>query len=185
MLCYGAKDLARSYRTVRDNTVKIAEEIPESKLDFAPAPGTRTFRQLLTHIALADSFSSLHREKKTSFEGFNFPELVGKMMAEEQKPRTKAELIAMLKERAEDTATWMETLSDDVLAEQFTQPPGMTPATKSRFEMIMSMKEHEMHHRGQLMLMLRLIGQVPHMTRAMQERFAARAADQQQQQRTH
>src|SRR4051812_17052783 len=42
MLCYGAKDLARSYRTVRGNTLKIAEEIPEAKLDFAPAPGTRT-----------------------------------------------------------------------------------------------------------------------------------------------
>ena len=178
MLCYGAKDLARSYRTVRENTVKIAEEIPESKLDFAPAAGTRTFRQLLTHIALADSFSSLHKERKTSFEGFHFPELVGQMMAEEQKPRTKAELIAMLKQRGDETARWMETLDDDVLAEPFTQPPGMAPATKSRFEMIMSMKEHEMHHRGQLMLMLRLIGQVPHMTRAMQERFAARAAQQ-------
>ncbi|MDQ1510363.1 MAG: hypothetical protein QOG50_2207, partial [Actinomycetota bacterium] len=39
MLSYGAHDLARAYRTVRANTVKIAEEIPESKLDFAPAPG--------------------------------------------------------------------------------------------------------------------------------------------------
>ena len=59
MLCYGAKDLARAYRTVRENTVKAAEEIPESQLDFAPAPGTRTIRQLLTHIALTDSFSEL------------------------------------------------------------------------------------------------------------------------------
>jgi uncharacterized damage-inducible protein DinB len=42
--------------------------------------------------------------------------------------------------------------------------------------MIMSLKEHEMHHRAQLMLMQRMIGQVPHLTRAMQERFAAAAA---------
>ena len=178
MLCYGAKDLARSYRTVRANTVKIAEEIPESKLDFAPAPGTRTIRQVLTHIALTDSFSDLHKEKRTSFDGFNFPELMGQMQAEEQKPRSKDELVAMLKERGEATAAWMESLSDDFLGEPFTQGPGMMPTSKTRFEMIMSMKEHEMHHRGQLMLIQRLIGQVPPMTRAMQERFAARAAEQ-------
>ena len=176
MLCYGAKDLARAYRTVRNNTIKVAEEIPESKFDFAAAPGTRTVRQLLTHIALTDSFSSIHKEKRTSFDGFNFPELVGKLTAEEQKPRSKAEVIAMLKERGEETAAWIESLGDEFLAEPFTQPPGQAPATKTRFEMIMSMKEHEMHHRAQLMLMQRMIGQVPHLTRAMQERFAARAA---------
>ena len=32
MNCYGGTDLARAYRTVRDNTIKIAEEIPESKV---------------------------------------------------------------------------------------------------------------------------------------------------------
>ena len=176
MLCYGAKDLARAYRTVRENTVKAAEEIPESQLEFAPAPGTRTIRQLLTHIALTDSFSAIHKEKRTNFDGFNFPEVVGKMMAEEQTPRSKAELIAMLKQRGAETASWIESLGDDFLGESFTQPPGVTPATKTRFEMIMSMKEHEMHHRAQLMLMQRMIGQVPHLTRAMLERFAARAA---------
>src|ERR1051325_11223469 len=79
MLAYGAQDLARAYRTVRANTITIAEEIPESKYDFAPAPGTRTVRQLLVHVALSDSFSTVHKEKRTSFEGFNFPELVAQL----------------------------------------------------------------------------------------------------------
>jgi uncharacterized damage-inducible protein DinB len=38
--------------------------------------------------------------------------------------------------------------------------------------MILSAKEHVMHHRGQLMLMQRMIGIVPHLTRAMQEWMA-------------
>jgi uncharacterized damage-inducible protein DinB len=42
--------------------------------------------------------------------------------------------------------------------------------------MILSVKEHEMHHRGQLMLIERLVGIVPHMTREMQSRLAAAAA---------
>src|SRR3954471_25030824 len=174
MNCYSGKDLARAFRTVRENTIKIAEEIPEPKLDFSPAPGVRTVRQLLAHIALSDSMSSVHKEKRTNFDGFNFPAMVGQMQADEAKPRTKAELIALLKQRGEETARWMETLTDDVLAEQFTQPRG-EPATKSRFEMIMSMKEHEMHHRAQLMLIERMLGIVPHLTRQMQERFAAQA----------
>ena len=94
--------------------------------------------------------------------------------AEEAKPRTKAELVELLKSRGEETAAWIDTLSDEFLAEPFTQPQGMTPPTKSRFEMIMSMKEHEMHHRGQLMLIERMLGITPHLTRQMQERFAAR-----------
>jgi uncharacterized damage-inducible protein DinB len=174
MNCYAGKDLARAYRTVRENTLKIAEEIPEDKYDFSPAPGVRTVRQLLTHIALSDSISTVHKERRTNFEGFNFPAMVGQMQADEARMRTKAEVIALLRERGEETAAWLEALGDDVLAEQFTQPRG-EPATKSRFEMIMGMKEHEMHHRAQLMLIERIIGIVPHLTRQMQERFAAAA----------
>ena len=53
-------------------------------------------------------------------------------------------------------------------------PQGVTPSEKSRFEMILSVKEHEMHHRGQLMLIQRMLGLVPHLTRQMQARLAQR-----------
>jgi uncharacterized damage-inducible protein DinB len=59
--------------------------------------------------------------------------------------------------------------------------PGMQPPAKSRFEMLLGAKEHEMHHRGQLMLMQRMIGLVPHLTRQMQERAARMQAAQQPQ----
>jgi uncharacterized damage-inducible protein DinB len=39
--------------------------------------------------------------------------------------------------------------------------------------MLLSSKEHEMHHRGQLMVIERILGIVPHLTRQMQERIAA------------
>jgi len=38
--------------------------------------------------------------------------------------------------------------------------------------MIMSVKEHEMHHRGQMMLIERILGITPHLTRQMQENMA-------------
>ena len=48
---YGAKEIAASFRTVRENTIKIAEEIPEDKYDFRPTPAQRTFAEQLLHVA--------------------------------------------------------------------------------------------------------------------------------------
>ena len=62
----------------------------------------------------------------------------------------------------------------DFLAETYTDPTGKNP--RSRLEGLLSPKEHEMHHRGQLMVIERMLGIVPHLTRRTQERMAARAA---------
>ena len=85
------------------------------------------------------------------------------------------EFIALLKANGEKWAGFLDGLSDSLLAEQVAMPEGTTPASKSRFEMIISVKEHEMHHRAQLFLILRMLGQTPHLTRHMQERMAAAA----------
>jgi uncharacterized damage-inducible protein DinB len=181
MTYYGSKELAASFRMVRDNTIKIAEEIPESKYDFRPAPDTRTVRDTLAHLAVSTGFQShVHTNKIADMSTLNFQELFQKFSAEESKPRTKAELIAYLKEEGDAFASFVEGLPEQFLAEQVTMRPGMQPANKSRFEMLLSAKEHEMHHRGQLMTYQRLIGQVPHLTRQMQERMAAMMASQQQ-----
>jgi uncharacterized damage-inducible protein DinB len=173
MTYYGGKDLAAAFRTVRDNTIKIAEEIPENKYDFKPAPDCRTVAQTLAHIAVSTGFQShVHGNKISDMKTMNFMELFQKFTAEEAKPRTKAELIAFLKTEGDKFAAYLESLPESFFAEQVTMPPGAQPPTKVRFEMLMSAKEHEMHHRGQLMTMQRMIGQVPHLTRQMQERVA-------------
>ena len=104
------------------------------------------------------------------------------MGAEEAKSRTKAEIIAFLKSEGERYASFVEGASDAFLSEPVMMPPGADPAAKSRFEMLLSPKEHEMHHRGQLMMLERMVGVVPHITRRSQERMAAAAAAAQQQQ---
>ena len=173
MTYYGSKDLAAAFRTVRDNTIKIAEEIPENKYDFKPAPDCRTVAQTLAHIAVSTGFQShVHGNKISDMKTVNFMELFQTFTAEEAKPRTKAELIAFLKTEGDKFAAYLESLPESFFAEQVTMPPGAQPPTKVRFEMLMSAKEHEMHHRGQLMTIQRMIGQVPHLTRLMQERVA-------------
>jgi uncharacterized damage-inducible protein DinB len=175
-MTYGSKELAASFRTVRSNTIKIAEEIPESKYDFRAAPDTRSIGGTLVHIALLSSFQ-LHMQgnRITDIVQVNFPELMQKVGGEEAKPRTKAEIIALLKSEGDKFAAYLEGLSDAFLAERVTMPSGAEPPTKSRFEMLLSPKEHEMHHRGQLMMLQRMVGLVPHLTRQAQERMAASA----------
>ena len=177
MTYYGGKELAAAFRTVRNNTIQTAEEIPEGQYVFKPAPDCRSIGQTLVHIALGPTFQrEIQGKKVTDVRNVNFGELVGKMMADEAHPRTKAETIAFLKSEGDSFAAYLESLPESFLGETVAQMPGAQPATKSRLEMLLSPKEHEMHHRAQLMTMQRMIGLVPHLTRQMQERMAQHAA---------
>jgi uncharacterized damage-inducible protein DinB len=175
---YGAKDLVGSFRTVRKNTMTIAQDIPEEKYGFRPAPDTRSVGELLAHISLSHGFQhQIHAlERRTSLAGFDFPALMQRLRAEEKAPRTKAQTLELLRTSGDQWAGWLDTLTDDFLSEQVAMPAGATPSSRTRFDMILSVKEHEMHHRGQLMLIERIIGIVPHLTRDMQARNAAAAA---------
>jgi uncharacterized damage-inducible protein DinB len=168
---YGGKEIAAGFRTVRKNTLTIAEDIPESLYDFRAAPDTRSVGQTLVHLAISPSFQlHVHGNKITDLKTVNFREFFQRFTDEEAKPRGKAEIIALLQSEGEKFASFVEGLPESSLAEQVTMGPGMEPAAKSRFEMLLGTKEHEMHHRGQLMLMERMNGIVPHLTRRMQER---------------
>ena len=179
MTYYGAKELARSFRTVRNNTIQIAEEIPESKYDFRAAPDCRSVAQTLVHIAYISALHlHLHQNRIADLNTVNFMEFFQPIGAEEAKPRTKAEIVALLRSRGDEFGSYLDKLSDAFLAESVTQPTGAEPGAKTRFEMLLSPKEHEMHHRGQLMVVQRMLGLTPHLTRQMQERMAQRAAAQ-------
>jgi uncharacterized damage-inducible protein DinB len=180
MTYYGAKELAASFRTVRKNTLIIANEIGEEHYGFRATPETRTVAQTLVHIAVISRLpEQIHQvERRTTLEGFDFPAFFGPILAEEQTPRTKAEIMTLLQDGGNRFATWLESVSDEFLGERVMMRTGMTPPFKSRFEMILGVKEHEMHHRGQLMLVERMIGIEPHLTREGRAFIAALAAKQ-------
>lgn len=180
MTYYGARELADSFRTVRNNTLKIAEEIAEDKYSFAAASGVRTVEKLLTHIALGNRFQHMFHavERRSNFDGLDFGKLMGQRMEDEAKPRTKAQVIDLLRKEGDTWTNFLSGLSEDFLGQAVQMPQGSTPPTKNRFEMILSVKEHEMHHRGQLMLVERMIGIVPHLTRDTQARMAQMQAQQ-------
>ena len=169
---FGATELANGFRTVRKNTIQVAEDIPESQYDFVAAPETMSVSAALRHLVYAPTmYEAMHREQRmTTLKGFDFGELVGRMGALEKQPRTKAEIVDLLKSEGERFAAWLASLTPDFLAETFTDNTGENPRT--RLESLLSPKEHEMHHRAQLMLIERMLGIVPHLTRQRQQRRA-------------
>lgn len=171
MSIYGGKELANAFRTVRKNTIQVAQDIPEDKYGFVAAPEVRTVARMLTHIAISTRISEdLNKKGVTTLVGFDFLGLIDKFNAEEAKPRTKTEILELLRTEGDKFAAWLETLTPEFLAETVTDPDGKT--LKTRFERLLTAKEHEMHHRAQLMLIERQLGIVPHLTRQFQERVA-------------
>ena len=174
-MIYGGKELAGAFRTVRKNTIQVAEDIPESKYSHVAAPEARSVAQMLTHIAIATRlWIDLNKNEITTMVGIDFPKIGETFRVEEAKPRSKGELIELLRTEGEKYASWLETLTPEFLAGVVTDPDGQT--TRTRFERILGAKEHEMHHRAQLMLIERMVGIVPHLTREMQARMAQAAA---------
>ena len=178
MSVYGGKEMAAAFRTVRKNTLQIAEDIPEDKYKFVPAPGVKPLAAQLAHIATVTRlWPEILKEGITTLVGFDFLSLRERLQAEETKPRTKAELLEFLQNEGEKFATWLESLNEEFLAGGVIDGDGKT--VKTRFERVLGAKEHEMHHRGQLMLVERQLGITPHLTRQAEERIkqlrAARA----------
>ena len=168
MSSYGGKEMATAFRTVRKNTIQVAEDIPEAKYGFVAAPEVRPVGRMLTHVAISTRiWEEVHKKRLTTLVGFDFFGMMDRFNAEEAKTRSKAEILELLRTEGEQFVAWLETLTPEFLAETVTEPDGK--AVKSRFERLLSAKEHEMHHRAQLMLIERQLGIVPHLTRQFNE----------------
>lgn len=165
MNLYGPKQLAESIRTVRRNVVLIAEDIHEDDYLFRPSVGSRSVAEILIHIAFFSNFDYLFHEEEhvTTVEAFDFGQFLKDSESHEKRTHTKSKLIQSLRDSGESWAEWVEFVPEQFLAEGVAQRDG---TLRTRFEMILGTKEHEMHHLGQLTVIERMLGIVPHSTRA-------------------
>ena len=161
---YGTRQLVDGMRAVRDDTIQIASDIPESSYDYRPTPETRSVSDTLVHIAWLWNFDRyLHDEAHLdSLEEVDFGAVIAQSRAEEMRQRSKSEIIELLRTEGERSLKWIEQLPDELLAERIRMPGG---GSTTRFEMLLGTKEHEIHHRSQLTVLQRLLGIVPHFTR--------------------
>jgi uncharacterized damage-inducible protein DinB len=176
MTYYGGKELAEAFRTVRRNTIQIAEDIPEEKYGYRATPESRSVAEELAHLASATWWHQVvHGNERKAFVTFeDFGTFMGKTAEMEKRLGTKPQIVDALRTQGEAFATFLESLTPEQLADRVGFPPPVQPSTKTRSEMLLAAKEHEMHHRAKLMVIERLLGIVPHLTRARQERQATR-----------
>ena len=174
MSLYGISQLADSFRNVRRNTIQLAEEIPEADYAFRPSPASRSVAETLVHIAWLGGADRVMHEGTPlgSFEGFDFAAFLESSEIEENRQRSKAEILELLRTEGDRWLAWIEQLPEGFLAEPFRLPDGMTV---TRFELLLGSKEHELQHRAQLTVIQRLLGLVPHFTRALPPRKAKAA----------
>src|ERR1035441_4458819 len=95
---YDAKDMARSFRTVRDNTIRVAEDIPEEHYGYRAAPEVKSVAQTLAHVAVAPRFPMrLHGDHITATEFAMFSAAMQRHAEEEAQLTTKAQILDALR----------------------------------------------------------------------------------------
>src|SRR6202047_33319 len=126
MSSYGGRELASAFRTVRKNTIQVAEDIPESQYGHVAAPECKSVGRMLAHIGIATRiWDEIHRKQRlTTLASINFLEWRDRLDAEEGKQRTKAEIVQLLRTEGEQFAAWLETLTPDFLVETMTEGDG-------------------------------------------------------------
>jgi uncharacterized damage-inducible protein DinB len=163
---YEPQQLASAIRTVRKNTIIVAEDIPEESYGYRVTPDSRSVAETLLHIASAPQIDYyVHgSDPISSIEDFQlFGTILREAPINENLPYSKAQIIDLLRTDGEKWAELVERIPQPKADELVTMPNGAP--SKSRFELLQGTKEHEMHHRAQLMVVERLLGVVPHLTR--------------------
>jgi len=145
MNLYEPRQLADGMRVVRKNTIAIAEDIPEAQFDYRPVPHSRSVRETLLHMASMTFFDfHIHEEeRRTSMEGFDFRGFFAELRTYEKGGFSKDEILTVLRDEGERWCEWVEKLPEERAAEIVSRGAAVG---KSRFEMLIGTKEHEMHH---------------------------------------
>src|SRR5438128_9184434 len=128
MSLYGPKQLAGSMRTVRKNTILIAEDIPEKDYGYRPVPESRSVTETLVHIVFRSQLDRyLHEEKHlSSLEGFDFGALFQKSKLEER-ARSQDQIVDLLRTEGERWSRGVKVLAHAVLAEDMRMAGGASP----------------------------------------------------------
>src|SRR5688572_29651442 len=139
--------MIRGYTAIQRDLLEAAELMPEADYAFRPTPETRPFGQLIAHVALSQfGFCSF-------LQGGPSPKAAEK----EETPRSKAVLIALLKE----SATFCNPLVTGMTDEGMMQLVKVGAIEGARGLMLIGLSVHGNEVYGTIAVYLRLKGLVP------------------------
>ena len=158
-----------SWKGIRQDGITAVEEFPADEWDFRAAADVMTFGEIARHILQAgDGLSGMLLAGEGSFQG---PEFRSKLETQFRPVAPGAAgLAAALRQSIEERTAAAAGKPRDFWDGMVTRFDGMRV---TRLEMLQTIKEHELTHRQQLFLYLRIKGIVPVTTRRRLARQAA------------
>ena len=139
------------------------EDFPAGELDYKPTPEVESFREIARHILNAsDGLLGLLLSGADDFTGPNFGDRLKPYMRTLPESGGAPELAAALRDSIAQRTDELAAKSPEFLAHIITRFDGQK---LTRLEMVQFIKEHELTHRSQLFMYLRLKGIVPATTR--------------------
>ena len=153
-----AQYIVRSHEGVQRNLVEAAEKMPEEHYGFKPTPDIRPFSQVVTHAALSRfGTCSALAGKPNPHEG-----------EKDDKARSKAEIVALLKEGGALCTDALKGFTD-ASALEFVKVSG-NQVEVARGLMVAGENAHANEIYGTLAVYLRLKGLVPPSTERSQQK---------------
>jgi len=134
------------FGNVRERTMRVSRCIPPDKIDWSYAPGKFSLGDLLRHIAVTERYLFAeniqgHSSRYTSH---------GKEFA-----GGRDDILVLMERLHGESMEIFSKLTDASLQEKCVNVGG---AEIPRWKWLLSMVEHEIHHRGQLYLYLGILG---------------------------
>jgi uncharacterized damage-inducible protein DinB len=157
-----AEPLRAQYEITSTLIFNMISAIPEDKYDFKPTPEVRSFREQMQHVIA---------------ENNNYLNLMNQAPTGDQKRfdnnKTKAQIIAALKESIDNIKKSLATMTDETAAQVITipadAPAGIRGTTRPRWTAIQAVMLDNMDHYGNLVVYARLNGITPPRTAARQQ----------------
>jgi len=165
MVITDAKDFVTYWRGVRQRTRRLVPLIPPDRLEWSPGPERWTFGDLIRHLGGIERwmYAESVQGRPSRYPGHGSELATG--------PEDVARYLDLLHQEA---CSIFEALTPEQLSGKALTPAG-TPITT--YKWLRAMVEHEAHHRGQIQLMLGLLGvRAPQIFGLTEEEVKARSA---------
>jgi uncharacterized damage-inducible protein DinB len=167
------EQVLESWKTIRQDTISAVEDFPAAELDYRATPELMTFREIARHILDAShGLTGMLLAGEVDLATPDFRQRLQRHMPDLPAQAGAPELAAALRRSIEERTAELAARPAEFFAEIITRFDGQGV---TRLEMLQMVKEHELTHRQQLFLYLRLKGIVPATTRRRMAKPAARA----------
>ncbi len=152
-----------SWKTARKDVAGAVREFPAEAFDEQPIEGVDSFRTIARHILNAGhAFPGILMSGVENLQTPDFREKMKSYMYALPDDATPEELAEALEKGIDERNAELAKQPNEFFAKEITRFDG---ARVTRLEMLQFVKEHELTHRSQLFMLMRLKGMVPPTTR--------------------